>query len=313
MDIEFGDALALGQANEWKRFPAKDDARAASGLVVPGSAPRFRIARPARVFTIGSCFARNIEEAMADLDVDLPTTRFAAPKEEWPHRPNGLLNEYNPGSIAQRIDRALGQGDEAALASTLYAVPGGVADLLLPGGAKVSLARAIERRAEIDAVYSQLPGAALLVITLGLTEAWFDRESGLYLNRMPPPDARRDRRFVLRPLDVEGSLALLEPAFERLIQRLPRLRILVTVSPVPLQATFLPVDACLANAVSKSTLRLVAQRLWDRFPEVDYFPSYELVVSGGTASYGPDNVHVKDAVVRTATRHMIDLYLDAPA
>jgi hypothetical protein len=73
---------------------------------------------------------------------------FSAPKSEWSARPNGLLNEYNPGTISQRICYAL-EGkplaEESIVASgDLYA------DLMLLGGATdVTKGRAVERRNEI--------------------------------------------------------------------------------------------------------------------------------------------------------------------
>src|SRR5215468_388843 len=87
------------------RFPAKSDPRILAHGAFPALKPRFQFMPGASVFTIGSCFARNIEEKLTDFR--LPTRRFAAPKDEWPARPNGLLNEFNPGTMHQRIMAAI--------------------------------------------------------------------------------------------------------------------------------------------------------------------------------------------------------------
>jgi hypothetical protein len=305
---EFSDVLARSKLNDWKRYPDKTDSRVRHGMLFPHVEPRFTFDMPATVFTIGSCFARNIEEALAPFPVTVPTRSFAVPKEEWPFRPNGLLNEYNPGSIAQRLtDAAL---DRSAPPETIRAATGGgCVDMMLPGGPKVGLDRAIERRAEIDAIYRRLPTSDLLVITLGMIEAWHDNELGVYLNRMPIGDERKNRgRFSLHQMEADESTRLLTEALQTLSARAPKLKVVLTVSPVPLQTTFGTGDAVMANAVSKGTLRLVAQRIVDRMPGVDYFPSYEMVTSGGPAVFGPDNVHVRDEIVQLVTEHMISLY-----
>ena len=125
-----------------------------SGTAFPIHRPKFELnfAESLIIFTIGSCFARNIEEALAARDVLFPTANFRVPYEEWPTRPNGLLNEYNPGSIAQRIVHAVER--RPLPEETLVPGKGDLfADLLLPGGSDVTFARALERRAEIDNVY----------------------------------------------------------------------------------------------------------------------------------------------------------------
>jgi hypothetical protein len=70
-------------------------------------------------------------------------------------------------------------------------------------------------------------------------------------------------------------------------------KILLTVSPVPLTKTFTNEDAVVANSYSKSVLRVCAQELKERHPEVDYFPSFEIVSSCGLDSFKEDNIHVR--------------------
>ena len=84
---------------------------------------------------------------------------------------------------------------------------------------------------------------------------------------------------------------------------------LLTVSPVPLQASLAGDDAVVANCYSKSVLRVCAQQLYLKYPLVDYFPSYEIAMSGGLSSFGPDQVHVRDAVVGQITDYMLRAYV----
>jgi hypothetical protein len=59
----------------------------------------------------------------------------------------------------------------------------------------------------------------------------------------------------------------------------PRVRFILTVSPVPLVATADDQHVLVATTYSKSTLRSACGELYDRFEDVDYFPSYELIAS----------------------------------
>ena len=54
---------------------------------------------------------------------------------------------------------------------------------------------------------------------------------------------------------------------------------LLTVSPVPLTATASDKHVLTATTYSKSVLRAVAGELYDRYADIDYFPSYEIVAS----------------------------------
>jgi len=309
MDIDWRTAIenaaSLGFAS---RPAAGDDRRLRDGRVYPMVHPKFKLEAGCSIFTIGSCFARHLEEKLEDFD--LPTRGFAAPKEEWPHRPNGLLNEFNPGSMYQRIVKACTSTSFSD--ADLIPVTNSVLDLLLRATIPVPHERALLRRAEIDSVYRALVTSDAVVITLGLVETWFDQETGLYLNQMPPLGVLRShpQRFCLRILDVDESYRMLSEAIDRLLNT-SECRILLTVSPVPMQATFSGEDLHIANSFSKSVLRICASRASRQFERVDYFPSFEIVMSGGLDSFDDDNVHVRNDVVESVVGFMRQNYVRA--
>ena len=72
--------------------------------VWPELNPSFRIQPGAKIFTTGSCFARNVEEFLHRLGFRIPTLDLKVPMEEYPARPNGILNKYTPAAIFQEID-----------------------------------------------------------------------------------------------------------------------------------------------------------------------------------------------------------------
>ena len=299
-------AMAAGPK---KRFPGRSDSRFDGRMLMPEIEPGFALEPGMRVFTIGSCFARNIE---AELDAfTLPTLEFSVPASEWPHRPNGLLNEYNPASMAQRILWAVKEVDTSQIAGTLVGPDDAVDDLFLPANSPVARPRARERRREIDAVYAQLPKSDALILTLGLVECWEDTEEGCFLNRMPrvPEMRAHPGRYRFHRLSPFEGVSHLRPALEALIDGGVS-RIILTVSPVPLQTTVTGQDCVIANSLSKASLRLVADELVIRFRgKIDYFPSFEMITSAGLSAFQDDLVHVRPGVVAKVVQHMTGLYV----
>ncbi|WLR92955.1 GSCFA domain-containing protein [Shinella zoogloeoides] len=301
MKIGWEEALAARRMGiACAKYPSRGDRRERYPVIKP----RFTLEPNTRIFTIGSCFARNIERKLKGFDV--PTLRFTTPTEETPAPSNALLNEYNPGTMSQRILFAL--NGNSLPSETIVPSKGGYLDLSLPGGYPVTLERALERRREVDTVYSSLKESAVVIVTLGFVEAWFDQATGLYLNQMPPQPvmAAEPNRFKFGPMRIETVMPLLEGAMQALSDA--GLKVILTVSPVPIGSTFTGQDAVIANEYSKSVLRCAAQSISETFPIVDYFPSYEMVKMGGVSAYEDDNVHVKDCVVAEVTDYMLSVY-----
>ncbi|MBU3655540.1 MAG: hypothetical protein FGM23_04185, partial [Alphaproteobacteria bacterium] len=125
-------------------------------------------------------------------------------------------------------------------------------------------------------------------ITLGHTETWFDNELGIFLNGTPPPQliARSKDRFCFTNVGFLDAFAAISRLLEliRAASLRPK-KFILTVSPVPIQTTFTAADIIQANTHAKSTLRAVAGELSRSHRDVDYFPSYEIVLnSDDTAS-----------------------------
>ncbi len=312
--VEFRAVVERNRANRQNRnFPDRTDDRAVDGCLFPRITPKFTLdfSKPLKVFTIGSCFARNIEDVLLKRGVTLPTAAVRTPKGEMPHG-RLVLNEFTPGTMAQRIQYGL-NAQPFSLESLVPSGDDRVADLLLHGLTNktkfdVSYERGVERRGQIDAIYRELRTADVVILTLGFVEAWFDAHTNLYLNRVPPMHfaARNPGRFHLVRLDVHQSLSLLDGAI-RMLSDLS-IKTILTISPVPLHTTFTPVDCVIANEYSKSVLRVCADELCRRYDSVDYFPSYEIVRSGGLQNFVEDNVHVKEEVVALIADYMMSMY-----
>jgi hypothetical protein len=89
-------------------------------------------------------------------------------------------------------------------------------------------------------------------------------------------------------------------------------RIILTVSPVPLQATFTSSDVAVANAYSKSVLRAAVEPFVADHPHIEYFPSYESVVlTDRSIAFVDDQVHIQASMVRFNVDRMINRYVAA--
>jgi hypothetical protein len=296
-------ARSAGQA---RLFPAKGDPRIRNGAVFSEIGPRFCFAKGSSIFTLGSCFARSVEEKLPGFS--FPTLRMAVPQSEREGRPNGILNEYNPGTMCQRIEHTA-KGESFG---DLCITPDrdGYLDLLLPEYVTpATKERLLERRAEVDSVYVALPSCEAVIVTLDLVEAWYDNASGLYLNRVPPAGfLLADRgRFEMHILDVNEVQLLLERMVKAL-RSMGMIKILLTVSPAPMEATYSGKDCAMANIYSKSVLVVSANNLSRLHPEVDYFPGYEIVMSAGPEFYEADYAHVRDDVVELVTDYLVERY-----
>ena len=122
----------------------------------------------------------------------------------------------------------------------------------------------------------------LLVFTLGLTESWWDSEAEIEFAMCPGTIAGSfdPKRHVFRNQDYDFVRASLEDAISMIRkQRQGDLKVLLTVSPVPLTATNSEQHVLVATMESKSILRAVAGKVAGSIKDVSYFPSYELINS----------------------------------
>lgn len=261
---------------------------------------KFVLAEDARVFCIGSCFARNVEEHLIYLGIEVLSKRVVCPKTESPIRPNGFLNKFTTPSIANELTWLI---DPVEVDSLLVEGEHGYIDhQLAPGIPPVSLERARERRAFVTGDYfTRIRDADVIIITLGLIEAWQDTTTGIYWNATPSlwEIKRNPGRFVFEQTNYETNMLHLNRANEVLKAINPDVRIVITVSPVPLNTTFSGQDIALANCYSKSVLRSVAQAFADQNENADYFPSYEIIsMSPRDAAFSSvDFAHVNDSHV----------------
>ena len=271
-------------ASRKEKWPTREETdNRLEPLCLPELNPRFKFDKQISIFTIGSCFARNIEEYLQRIGMRLPTMSFSAPPSEMPgaERATGLLNKYTPPAILSELRFALDPSYELELDDHFIDTgDGSVIDLHLPSYTAVSLERARERRLEFKALFEKAADCELVIITLGLIECWKDLKHDVFIAQQPPPRVytkNRDR-FVFHRLDFATSFQMVDQAVQLILATRPDKKILMTTSPVPLGRTFTDADVITANMYSKSVLRAVAEEIMIKYSDVDYFPSYETVM-----------------------------------
>ena len=138
--------------------------------------------------------------------------------------------------------------------------------------------------------------AEVLVITLGQNEAWMDRNDNIVWGSIPPSDIRdaHPNRFFPIEFTYAENLDRLMRILERLISFNPRLKIILTVSPVAAYATFLSDNVVTQSFAGKCLLRSVVHDVVRKFSKnIFYFPSFELVFCENPMKFRADNRHVK--------------------
>ncbi|HTF91356.1 MAG TPA: GSCFA domain-containing protein, partial [Planctomycetota bacterium] len=154
----------------------------------------------------------------------------------------------------------------------------------------------------VEACRRALLEAEVFVITLGLTEIWQLKSDGSVLSRVP---WRLSSSLVeRRMLSVEENLAELELMLGTLRRFNPRVQFIVTVSPVPLQATYRGDEAhvVVASSLSKCTLRVAAEQFAKRNSGVTYFPAFETVMYCTEQPFERDHRHVRRSTVARVMR-----------
>lgn len=283
----------------------------------------YRLSPEHRVATMGSCFAQHLARHLQRSGLTYHVTEPAPPDmsdDDAGVRQYGLFsarygNVYTVAQALQTFRRAFGEWEPSE--APWRRPDGRLVDPFRPtvepdGFADLDALEA-DRRTHLAATRRVFTEADVLVFTLGLTEGWRSRADGAVLAAAPgsagTPTGGATYEFVNFGID-EVRADLIELC-RRARDVNPGIRVLLTVSPVPLVATFEDRHVLVSTVASKSVLRTAADEATRALDHVHYFPSYEIIASA-TADrdyFGPDRREVDEQgvahVMRTFTRHVI--------
>jgi hypothetical protein len=297
--------------------------RLRQGRVFPQTAQTFSLNRSDTILTMGSCFARNIEEYLVKFGCHVPPFEFKIPREEHKgERPNHALSLFTPPTFRQTIEWTEsifvrdGKVRESDCEKLLFRFGDGkVVDLSLSGSLPVAYGRFLERRRELYALYATAFRAECLLMTPGLVETWYDLEQGYYTNSAPLFAGKLldPARYELHVLDQDECKADLLATIDIVRKHNPKIKVLITVSPVPLRYTFTKEDVLVANTYSKSVLRAACQEIVSERPLVDYFPSFEAVMLSTSRVWQKDRRHVEDRLIGEIVSRVVAKYFGGQA
>jgi hypothetical protein len=289
---------------------------------------RWGLPADARFATYGSCFAQHISRSLRAKGMGWIDAEPAPPRTPaevaaafgYSVFSSRTANIYTAAQL--RLLLALAAGEVAVGVPEVWEDAGRFRDSLRPAiepDGFASRDEALASRASmIRALRASVAGADVVVFTLGLTEGWVSLATGQPYAMCPGTvggifDPVAHGFVNARSADIRADL---DAALSFLRALNPQVRLLLTVSPVPLTATASGDHVLVATARSKAVLRTVAAELAADDPAVDYFPSYE-IITGAPArmAFFEDNLRsVRPEGVACVMDHFFaGLRLTAPA
>jgi len=170
----------------------------------------------------------------------------------------------------------------------------------------LALAATFNTRATQDPSFCSLVRTCdVAVVTVGVAPCWFRKaDHTCVINNAL--NLREIDGYYQRTLTVEECKKCMASALSTLSGLNKNIKIVLTLSPVPLARTFEFTSAIVADAVSKSVLRAAIHELIGMYPEkFFYFPSYEMVTWLGRYrgdAFGAEGI---------GPRHVSPFYIDA--
>lgn len=300
----------------WQVWPGSFDNPPADGNFPHPPGVDFAISKTTPIASMGSCFAREIKRKLIQRGYTYITEETDHPASV--HASVAWERVYNTFCMRQIFEYTFADWQPQ---NRWWQVPGSnrVQDPYRRSVVYDSIEVAEEDfKRHRHHSRNVLERAQVLIITLGLTEIWQDRRDGTVISMPAGPyfqaggDLDPYRFHVSR---YGENLANLERIHGLMAAHNPACRIIVTVSPVNLNATFRrDLDVISASCNSKATLRAVADEFAGRHENVFYFPSFEMawiyqpLLARSYFAEGRENFHVNKATVRFIMAHFFRFF-----
>lgn len=269
----------------WKRAVASAD----SGTLDPMGKSRFRIGKQNKVATAGSCFAQHIAKTLSRSGFN-----YYVPESAPENMSIELANELCYGVFSARYGNVYTARQLLQLMQRCYGQYSPVDDIwqrkdgryvdafrpqVEPNGFISKEEVAASRTSHLQAVRHMFETLDTFVFTLGLTEAWVSSIDGAVYPLAPGVSGGEmsAEKYRFKNFGFAEILSDMKMFIDLLKLKNPNCKILLTVSPVPLLATYENEHVLVATTYSKSVLRVVVKELRDVYDFVEYFPSYEII------------------------------------
>lgn len=272
----------------------------------------FPIGPDDRIVTAGSCFAQNVGKYLVKHYPDRLLTHDEV-TDGMPLFSAAYGNIYTSRQMLELL-REVFEGEGETLVAKRE--DGKFVDVLRPhmfeDGFDTEDAVRAAREEHKAAIKSVFEDATVFVFTLGLTEVWLDGETGRALPVCPniyTGDEVYSCSFT--SLTMGEVVRDMEQVIELVRKINPDIRVLLTVSPVPLTATFAATDVLQSTVKSKSILRAAADELERGHEGVYYFPSFDMLFNPfvATGAFMENKRHVKPEMIENVMRYFDDAFI----
>lgn len=271
-----------GESTEF--LPTTDALYSATGIqefVVKGWEPQQRvITKSTNITAFGSCFAANISGWLSQRQYKVLTDKSQSGEAYVIRCGEGMVNSY---TIRGQFEWAF-EGH----------VPTGE---FWHGYAAEAFGYDEKIRQQTRDIFLKTD---LFILTFGLSEVWFDKPTGEVFWRAVPSDKFDPGRHGFRTCSVSENDANIEKIYSLIRQHVPNAKVIFTLSPIPLIATFRPLSCLTANAVSKASLRMAIDAVLQRNAGdgiLHYWPSYEIVTECFLDKWAVDRRHVRRPIL----------------
>ena len=283
-------------ANPYRAKPASSFWKRSVALspptdVDPVISTEITITPQTQIATAGSCFAQHIAKTLVRLgfsylvEENEPAHAFCE-DENYGTFSARYGNIYTVRQLLQLFRRAYGVFEPSETA--WLRGDGRFIDPFRPqiqaGGFETVAQLEADRQSHLESVRGLFEKCDIFVFTLGLTESWVSTIDGAVFPLAPgvvsphvDPGSYRFHNFDVQ--ETEDDLRCFLDCLGKVNQKV---RVILTVSPVPLIATYEPSHVLCATTYSKSVLRVVAEQVARKFDWVEYFPSYEMITGAHT-------------------------------
>ncbi len=290
------------------------------GAVDPVGLFDLRIHPETKIATAGSCFAQHIARHLRKCGYS-----YYVAEPGHPILPSSVRERHNYGLFSARygniytarqlwqlFERAYGRfiPDEDVWLKAEGAFVDPFRPTVQPGGFVSKEELLADREQHLARVRTLFESVDVFIFTLGLTECWRSRVDGAVFPVCPGVEGGTfdGRRYEFYNQPVEDVVADLSAFREALSKINSGAQIVLTVSPVPLIATAeAGAHVLSATTYSKSVLRVAAETLRQRFDNVHYFPSYEIIAS----AFNRGGYYAADLrnVVEDGVEHVMRLFM----
>lgn len=271
----------------WKKEPGISN----PALFDPINEAPFKINQNDQIVTAGSCFAQHVARHLSKAGFNHLITENAHPlfDEEIAQSHNyGTFsarygNVYTARQLKQLLLRAFGQFQP--IQSSWETNNGSVVDpfrpQIQPNGFVSTDELEVDREQHLKCVKKAFEKMSVFVFTLGLTECWLDPRDGAVFPIAPgiAGGVYDEETVEFRNFTVEETVEDLQFSLNFIREINPDVKFILTVSPVPLNATYENKHVWLSTTYSKSVLRIAAEIISQSMSSTFYFPSYEIVTS----------------------------------